>query len=140
MVKAVSAIANGGKLFIPTLLADKEPMYSTVPVSDSSLVVVREGMRRTVTRALAGALNLPYITVATKTGTAQTGTRNQYDNSWVIGFFPYENPQYAFTVVLERGPEGSGSQAVNVMRELFDSLYLANSPYVGGNATTTLAL
>ena len=93
-----------------------------------------------VTRALAGALNLPYITVATKTGTAQTGTRNQYDNSWVIGFFPYENPQYAFTVVLERGPEGSGSQAVNVMRELFDSLYLANSPYVGGNATTTLAL
>ncbi|MDP2655695.1 MAG: penicillin-binding transpeptidase domain-containing protein [bacterium] len=140
MVKAVASIANGGKLFTPTLLADKEPMYATVPVSDSSLTVVREGMRRTVTRALAGALNLPYVTVAAKTGTAQTGTRNQYDNSWVIGFFPYENPQYAFTVVLERGPEGSGSQAVNVMRELFDSLYLANSPYVGGNATTTLAL
>ena len=136
MVKAVSAIANGGKLFTPTLLAEKEPIYATVPVSDSSLVVVREGMRRTVTRALAGALNLPYVTVAAKTGTAQTGTRNQYDNSWVIGFFPYENPQYAFTVVLERGPEGSGSQAVNVMRELFDSLYLANSPYVGGSATT----
>src|SRR3989344_1712127 len=130
MVKAVSAIANGGKLFTPTLLAEKEPIYATVPVSDSSLVVVREGMRRTVTRALAGALNLPYITVAAKTGTAQTGTRNQYDNSWVIGFFPYENPQYAFAVVLERGPEGSGSQAVNVMRELFDSLYAENSPYV----------
>ena len=130
MVKAVASIANGGKLFTPTLLADKEPMYSTVPVSDSSLTVVREGMRRTVTRALAGALNLPYITVAAKTGTAQTGTRNQYDNSWVIGFFPYENPQYAFAVVLERGPEGSGSQAVNVMRELFDSLYAENSPYV----------
>ncbi len=136
MVKAVAVIANGGKLFTPTLLLDKEPMYTTVPVSDSSLTVVREGMRRTVTRALAGALNLPYVTVAAKTGTAQTGTRNQYGNSWVIGFFPYENPQYAFTVVLERGPQGSGSQAVNVMRELFDSLYAANSPYVGGSAIT----
>lgn len=136
MVKAVAAIANGGKLFTPTLLLDKEPMYTTVPVSDSSLTVVREGMRRTVTRALAGSLNLSYVTVAAKTGTAQTGTRNQYGNSWVIGFFPYENPQYAFTVVLERGPKGSGSQAVNVMRELFDSLYAANSPYVGGSAIT----
>lgn len=130
MVKAVATIANGGKLFTPTLLADKEPMYSTVPVSDSSLAVVREGMRRTVTSALASALNVPYVSVAAKTGTAQTGTRNQYDNSWVIGFFPYENPQYAFAVVLERGPEGSGSQAVNVMRELFDSLYLESSPYI----------
>ncbi len=137
MVKATAALANGGKLFTPTLLADKAPTYSIVPVSDYSLSVVREGMRRTVTKALAGALNLPYVSVAAKTGTAQTGTRNQYDNSWVIGFFPYENPRYAFAVVLERGPEGSGSQAVNVMREFFDSLYAENSPYVGGTATTT---
>ena len=99
--------------------------------------VVREGMRKSVTNATAGAINLPYVSVAAKTGTAQTGTRNQYNNSWVIGFFPYENPQYAFAVVLERGPSGSGSQAVNVMRQLFDSLYLADSVYVGGSATTT---
>jgi cell division protein FtsI/penicillin-binding protein 2 len=58
--------------------------------------------------------------------------RNQYDNSWVTGFFPYEQPQYAFAVVLERGPAGTGEQAVNVMRDFFDSLYARNSPYVGG--------
>ena len=139
MVRAISAVANGGKLFIPTLIADKRPKYSTVRASDESLKIVREGMRQTVTNALAGALNLSYVKVAAKTGTAQTGTRNQYDNSWVIGFFPYENPQYAFAVVLERGPEGSGSQAVNVMRELFDSLYLENSTYVVGATTNTLA-
>ncbi len=137
MARATAAVANGGKLFTPTLRADASPTYATVPVSATALKVVREGMRRTVTSALAGALNVPYVSVAAKTGTAQTGTRNQYDNSWVIGFFPYEAPQYAFTVVLERGPEGSGSQAVNVMRELFDSLYAANSHYVGGSTTTT---
>ncbi|MDO8566600.1 MAG: penicillin-binding transpeptidase domain-containing protein [bacterium] len=138
MVQATAAVANGGKLFTPTLLADTAPTYTTVPVSDASLAIVREGMRRTVTKALAGAINLPYVSVAAKTGTAQTGTRNQYDNSWVIGFFPYEHPRYAFAVVLERGPQGSGSQAVNVMRELFDSLYLADSTYVGGSSITTL--
>ncbi|MDP2651536.1 MAG: penicillin-binding transpeptidase domain-containing protein [bacterium] len=144
MARAVAAVANGGKLFTPTLLADATPAYTTVPVADSALAVVREGMRRGVTEALASAVNLSYVSVAAKTGTAQTGTRNQYDNSWLIGFFPYDHPQYAFSVVLERGPQGAGEQAVNVMRELFDSLYAANSPYVGrlpagrqGTATTT---
>ncbi len=137
MVRAIAAVANGGKLFTPTLLAGEMPTYSTVPVDVSALAVVRAGMRQSVTSALASAVNLPYVSVAAKTGTAQTGTRNQYDNSWLVGFFPYDNPQYAFAVVLERGPQGSGERAVNVMRELFDSLYLENSPYVGGTATTT---
>lgn len=138
MARATAALTNGGKLYTPTLLADATPAYTTVLVDASALAVVREGMRKGVTEALASAINLPYVSVAAKTGTAQTGTRNQYDNSWLIGFFPYEHPQYAFAVVLERGPEGAGEQAVNVMRELFDSLYLANSPYVGGSATSTV--
>ena len=137
MVRAIAAVANDGKLLTPTLLANQIPSYTSVPVGTAALKVVREGMRQAVTSALASALNLPYVRVAAKTGTAQTGTRNQYDNSWVVGFFPYDSPQYAFAVVLERGPSGSGSQAVNVMRDLFDSLYLANSPYVGGTATST---
>lgn len=132
MARATAALVNGGKLFTPTLLAKATPAYTTVPVNASALALVRAGMRQTVTTALASALNLPYLSVAAKTGTAQTGTRNQYDNSWVIGFFPYDNPQYAFAVVLERGPEGSGSQAVNVMQQLFESLHAENSPYVGG--------
>ncbi|HEY4501004.1 MAG TPA: penicillin-binding transpeptidase domain-containing protein [Candidatus Paceibacterota bacterium] len=134
MVRATAAIANGGKLLTPTLLADKEPMYATVPASAEALAVVRSGMRQTVTSALATAINLPYLSVAAKTGTAQTGTRNQYDNAWVEGFFPYDNPQYAFVVVLERGPSGTSGQAINVMRQLFDSLYSENSPYLVGSA------
>lgn len=137
IVRATAAVANGGKLFTPTLLAGQAPIYTTVPASASSLAVAREGMRQGVTSALAGAINLPYVSVAAKTGTAETGARNQYDNSWVTGFFPFEHPRYAFVVVLERGPAGSGSQAVNVMREFFDSLYATNSIYVGGTATAS---
>ncbi len=137
MARATAAVANGGKLFTPTLLKEQAPAYTTVAASPAMLAVVRAGMRQSVTSALAGAIDLPYVSVAAKTGTAQTGTRNQYDNSWVEGFFPYDNPRYAFAVVLERGPQGAGEQAVNVMQELFSSLYAANSPYVGGTATTT---
>lgn len=132
MARATAAIANGGKLFTPTLRAGKLPTYRLVPVDAEALAVVRAGMREAVTNALATAINLPYVAVAAKTGTAQTGVHNQYDNSWVEGFFPFDNPQYAFAVVLERGPSGAGAQSVNVMRRLFESLYEANSPYVGG--------
>ncbi len=137
MARAIAAVANGGKLFTPTLVADQPSSYELVPVDQSALVVVREGMRQAVTGALAGALNVPYVSVAAKTGTAQTGTRNQYDNSWVVGFFPYDHPKYAFAVVLERGPEGTGEQAVNVMRDFLEALRAVNSPYVGGSATST---
>lgn len=130
MARATATVANGGKLFTPTLLAGEMSSYTTVPVDTATLAVVRAGMRQTVTSALAGALNLPYVTVAAKTGTAETGVRNQYDNSWVEGFFPYDHPRYAFTVVLERGPAGTGSQAVNAMRKFFDALYAEGSSYV----------
>lgn len=142
MVRATAAIANGGKLFTPTLLAGKVPSYTSVPVNPSVLPIIEAGMRLgvTVPGGLAGSINLPYVSVAAKTGTAQTGVQNQYDNSWVEGFFPYDHPQYAFAVVLERGPPGSGEQAVNVMKELFNSLYAENSPYVGGTATSSDSL
>jgi len=128
MARAIAAIANGGVLFTPSLVEGPTSKYTKVPVSSSALAVVREGMREGVTSALASALNLPYISVAAKTGTAQTGARNQYDNAWVEGFFPYDKPQYSFAVVLERGPSGAGEQAVNVMQELFNALYSENSP------------
>ena len=136
-VRAIAAVANGGKLLTPTLRADAIPVSTNVPVAPDVLQVVREGMRQTVTDALARILDFPYISVAAKTGTAQVGARNQYDNSWVIGFFPYENPRWAFAVVLERGPEGAGERAVNVMRDLFLSLHNEDSMYTGGPVKTT---
>ena len=137
MARAIAAVANGGTLFTPTLINGQTPTSVTVHADPAALEVVREGMRQGVTSALAEAVDVPYVSVAAKTGTAQTGSKNQYDNSWLVGFFPYEHPQYAFAIVLERGPQGAGEQAVNVMRELLDSLNAENSPYVGGTATTT---
>jgi penicillin-binding protein 2 len=142
MARATAAIANGGKLFTPTLLQGAPSSFSTVPVSPSVFPIVQAGMRLGVTipNGLASPLNFSYIQIAAKTGTAQTGINNQYDNSWVEGFFPLDHPQYAFAVVLERGPDGSGEQAVTVIKDLMNALYAENSPYVGGTATDTDSL
>lgn len=38
------------------------------------------------------------LSVAGKSGTAQTGKENRV-NRWFAGYFPYENPRYALVVV-----------------------------------------
>ncbi len=104
-VRAVAAIANGGTLLTPTLIASSSPQIaSTINLPAHDFDVVREGMRLGVTEGIGAAVKLPYVNVAAKTGTAQIGAHNEFINSWVVGFFPYEHPKYAFAMVLERGP------------------------------------
>lgn len=125
--RATAALANGGLLLTPTLVASSTPNSRSIGVSNDAMQVAREGMRLSVTEGIAGAVNVPYVSVAAKTGTAQVGVRNEYMNSWMIGFFPYENPRYAFAVVLERGPAGTSVGASAAVRAFLDWMY-TNAP------------
>ncbi len=126
-----AAIANGGKLLVPTLIASSTPESRDVGVSDEYLQIAREGMRMAVTStrndATAKSLNISQIHIAAKTGTAQLGARNEWMNSWSIGFWPSENPRYAFAVVLERAPAGTASGATPGLLPFFQWL-AANHP------------
>ena len=108
-VRAVASVATSGNLLQPTLMHD-DPRTSSLLrhnnlITDPSYYqVVREGMRQGVLTGVAKALNISGVDVAAKTGTAQLGPDNAYVNSWVTGFFPYENPEYAFAMVMEKGP------------------------------------
>ena len=114
-VRYIAAIANGGKLLTPQLVASSTPKFTTIGIPDSDLEIVREGMRMAVTSprpdATVKALYLSGIEIAAKTGTAQIGTHNQYMNSWSVGFWPATHPKYAYAVVLERAPAGTPSGA-----------------------------
>lgn len=103
----------------------------TLPLSDHTLSVVREGMRAAVTRGTAGGLSVPYVTVAAKTGTAELGARKEEVNSWIIGYFPYEKPRYAFVVLMERGPRANTVGGVFVMRQLLDWMRRETPEYLG---------
>ena len=132
MLKAVSGIANMGVIYNPHITLD-DPAYSTpevLQVNQNDMNVIHEGMRQAVTAGTCTALNLPQIEVAAKSGTAQVGLGNTNTNSWIIGFFPYENPKYAFALVMERGPKAASGNATRVMSQVIDYMSVYTSEYL----------
>lgn len=117
--RMTAAIANGGTLLTPTIVASSSVQGSKLSIPSYPLQVAREGMRMSVTTSIAGAVNLPFVQVAAKTGTAQVGMRNEHQNSWLIGFWPYDNPKYAFATVLEKAPAGTLIGASAAMSDFF---------------------
>jgi penicillin-binding protein 2 len=132
MVRADAALANGGTYLSPTIfkVASSSPvMGKTIPVDNDNLQIVREGMRQGATVGSASGLNVPYVKMAAKTGTAELGVSKAFVNSWVMGFFPYEKPRYAFVVMMERGPRANVYGATAAMRELIDWMNLNTPEY-----------
>ena len=127
MARAVSALANGGRLLVPSIIASSTPQGTDLNLDPHALQVVREGMRLGVTDGIAGMLNVPYVQVAAKTGTAQVGTRNQFDNSNIELFFPYDHPKYALVVMMEKAPAPSTAGATHVAAAFLDWLHV-NAP------------
>ncbi len=121
-VRGIASIANDGTLVTPHLLKDPAQEFPTskIPISSEHFQVARDGMRQAVTEGTVAGLNVWYVDVAGKTGTAEIDAGKKYINSWVVGFFPYEKPRYAFTVVMERGPYANTIGGVYVMRQLLD--------------------
>lgn len=117
MVKAVSAIANGGKLLTPQLVREISGSDGRIIRSFSAKVerqgfiapehiaTVQEGMRQAVLYGSARMMaNLP-VSSAAKTGTAQF-EGNQKTHAWFEAYAPYENPQVAIVVLVEGGGGG----------------------------------
>ncbi|OHA42259.1 MAG: hypothetical protein A3G59_03100 [Candidatus Taylorbacteria bacterium RIFCSPLOWO2_12_FULL_47_20] len=127
---AVGVIANGGRLFTPTLIAGEKAAYKNIPLDPKNVEVVREGMRMSVEDGTAVALNFDWLRVAGKTGTAQVGARNEYMNSWVVGFFPSDKPKYVFVVLMEKAPAGTLYGAPAAARTFFESIYYSAPEYV----------
>ena len=133
MARATAAIANMGKLYTPHVtLADEnyESQVKTIPVDENKMKVIHEGMRLAVTEGTCLALNLPNIEVAAKSGTAQVGLGNTNTNSWIVGFFPYENPRYSFALVMERGPKAASGNATRVMSQVIDYMNVYTPEYL----------
>jgi penicillin-binding protein 2 len=133
-VRFAAALGNGGKLLLPKLLASSTPEFTQLSIPQNDLAVVREGMRLAVTSSRKDATVKEFfisgIDLAAKTGTAQVGARNQWVNSWVIGFWPADNPKYAFVAMLERGPASETFNAASSMVPFFQWLVANHPEYV----------
>ncbi len=134
ITRAISAITNSGKLVTPHFILGDKDMEEKVKVIDLNkeyFDIIHDGMRQAVTYGTAVALNVPYVDVAAKTGTAQLGALKNRVNSWVVGFFPYENPKYTFTIMMESGPTTNSVNASSIMRQLLDWMYWETPEYFG---------
>ena len=89
MVRAIAAIGNGGKLLTPVFKKEDAGPAVVLPFTESEYKVVRDGIRLSVLEGTAAALNVSYVKMAAKTGTAELGASKQFVNSLVICFFPY---------------------------------------------------
>ena len=134
VVRAVAAMANNGVVFNPTILKSNGSTSNIDHVIDiprNYFEEVRKGMRQAVEEGTAQGLSVPYIKMAGKTGTAEVGTQKKRVNAWVTGFLPYENPRYAFSVVMEQGPSENLLGGVFVMRTMLDWMKDNTPEYLG---------
>jgi penicillin-binding protein 2 len=135
VVSAFAAIANGGKIYQPQIvktvvdsqkeiIEEKDPKIAEIlPVLQSNLETVRQGMKQAVTSAdgSSHALNSLFVEAAAKTGTSQTAKEDVYHN-WITVFAPYDDPQIVLTIVVENVKGTSQGIPAAVLPVAYDAL------------------
>ncbi len=135
MLRAYSAIANGGTLVTPHVIKGEQGSTKELNLDATDLKVVTEGMRRTVIqeRGTARSLERKDLEIAAKSGTAELGASKAQVNSWIAGYFPYDKPQYAFILFMEYGPRSNTVGAGSVMGKVFDWMAVHRPEYFEQN-------
>ncbi len=134
MAGYIATVANGGTLYRPHLLSEVksndfgQTLYEQRPevnreleVQDTTVEALRKGMRMVAQPGgTASAVFGKYpVDVAAKTGSVQsTGTPN---NGVFVAYAPYDKPEIAVVVVIEKG--GAGSLVAPVAKDVFDAYF-----------------
>lgn len=115
LLKNVKAYDNSRLLY---MYGDKP--VNTVEMSDSTLSAVTKGMHElTVSGSVAYAFENCVVSAGAKTGSAQVGT--DIANGVFVAYAPYENPEIAVAIVIEKG--GSGAALANTAVEIINSWF-----------------
>lgn len=122
MAVALSAIANGGKIYQPqvvdkikdskgNLIKDIKPKILRENfISKRNIEEVREAMRFCVTSPSGSCRHLASLPVSSagKTGTAESD-KGDLTHAWFVAFAPYEKPEIFILVLV---PYGGGGESV----------------------------
>ena len=122
MVTAMSAIANGGKIFKPYIVdavygRDGKIVYKGKPkvryqvISKETADFIRSGMEQVVAIGGGKKAKSKTVQIAGKTGTAQVAEHGQYIkgryNASFIGMWPASAPEYVMVITLGEPHGGS---------------------------------
>lgn len=145
----VATLANGGTHYAAHLLKEvKSNDYSQVveryepqilnqlDIEPENLAAVTEGMLRVTTEGSAKAYFADLgVQVAAKTGSAQVSSETE-SNALFVAFAPYEDPEIALAIVVEKG--GSGSTLANIAAEILEYYFSAGSGMETATTENTL--
>ena len=115
LLKNVKEYDNSRLLYV----YDDEPL-NTVEMSDSTVEAVTKGMHElTVSGGVAFAFRDCVVSAGAKTGSAQVGT--DIANGVFVAYAPYEDPEIAVAIVIEKGGAGAAlaSTAVEIINAYF---------------------
>ncbi len=157
----ISAIANGGKLYLPQVVERVENPSGEIlreyPPVELGRVHISEKNLRIIQEALLGVVNEPQgtgwgcalkeVKVAGKTGTAQVvrmpdnfkrGDMNRMplrfrDHAWFVAYAPWEDPKIALSVLVEHGGFGAAA-AVPIARKVIEGYFK-----IENSTSTTIA-
>lgn len=144
-----STLANGGKRYSPHIIKEVRKHdgsivrqanieYEELPLSEGTMEYINESLKAVISENYGTAYGyfneLPEgITVAGKTGTAETGTGTS--NALFIAYAPAENPEIAVAVVIEKGVWGSN--AISVAVDIFKEYFGTNTNILPEDSITT---
>ncbi|MCA9357315.1 hypothetical protein H6784_01510 [Candidatus Nomurabacteria bacterium] len=133
MLRAYAALANGGYLLTPHVELGKTSEKIDIGIDPDLMKIVHEGMRETVTLngGTARPLERKDVAIAAKSGTAEVGAGNAYVNSWAAGFWPYEEPKYAFILMMDHAPRSNALGATRIMGEVVQWMSVNRPEYLG---------
>ncbi len=117
MALVVDAVANGGVMMQPYLVAKATSPDGTIVYEQSSRpwrTAITAQTAATLTTMMVGVVNegsgsaarIPQISVAAKTGTAQVST-GANPHAWFVAFAPADQPTVEVVVLIENGGEGA---------------------------------
>lgn len=132
MLRAYGALASGGTLVTPHVIKGVVSSSTDIGLNKEYLKVVHEGMRKTVNSAggTARGLERQDVAIAAKSGTAEIGAGNAFVNSWAAGFWPYEEPKYAFILLMDKAPRSNALGATRIMGGVFDWMAINRPEYI----------
>jgi penicillin-binding protein 2 len=132
----IATLVNGGKHYKAHLLqsvkssdssqtiSDYEPQIEdTISIDPTALNAVKEGMLAvTQSGSVSSSFKNLNIKVGAKTGSAQVSATSE-SNALFVAFAPYDNPQIAMCIIIEKGGGGStiGNIASNIISYYFNS-------------------
>lgn len=129
------AIACGGVYSMPTvvegvvekgIIKREKQTPKTRAMSEQTADKIKEYLLGVVESGTGTAAKPDYVSAAGKTATAETGWRKDgrlIQNSWFCGFFPYENPKYVVSVLIEDEKQ-NGTSGAPIFKKIADGIAL----------------